>query len=175
MFIEEGIKAGTDLKPGLLKGKSSRGGKYAIVPFRYDTRPAWNSSEKNDLIKEIRKVLKQENVPFKKLELDKNGKPKISEPGKPLHQFDIESKYPSKKANTQALKGLEIHQRLNKKGQVERHIVTFRTVSSGPASSGKWIQPGLTAKKYMDKAFKLAMEKWDSEIYPDILSKWSGK
>jgi hypothetical protein len=50
--------------------------------------------------------------------------------------------------------------------------MTFRTVSSGPASNGKWIHPGFKGKKFFEEVHKQASAIWETEILPKILDKW---
>ena len=55
---------------------------------------------------------------------------------------------------------------------MKRDILTFRTVSSGPASAGKWHHPGMDGKKYLDWALEQATKEWENEILPKIMDKW---
>ncbi len=61
---------------------------------------------------------------------------------------------------------------LPKTGNVRRDIMTFRTVSNGPASEGKWIHPGTKRHKFLDRAEIWAMEEWETKILPEILDKY---
>jgi len=163
LYIEEGIEPGKDMKPDLLKGRKSR-----VIPFRYDKVPSQNSSFTNGLIAEIRQNLKKQGVPFKKIEYNANGSPRVGK----LHEFNLGGPVPGK-GNTQALTRLSIYQK-EKDGKVSREILTFRTVTDGAASAGKWIHPGLDAKKFMDKAMDLAMRDWEEQILPELMQKWGG-
>lgn len=173
MWIEEGLPPNFDLKPGLLKnGKTSKNGhRYAIVPFKHNKGPSKQTPKAQELTDQIKKVLKQENIPFAKIEKDAYGSPKIGL----LHKIDIESDKPTAKASTGALQGLRIYQNKDAKGKVSRGIYTFRTVTDGPNSADKWIHPGLDAKLFMDQAFDWAMKTFDTEILPQLLSKWGNK
>lgn len=169
LFIEEGIEPNKDMKPELLKGASHR-----VIPFKYDTPPTETAPSTQLLINEIKKKLKNEKIPFKKIEYNKDGSPKTGK----IHDLKWGVDLPGGrnrpgKGDTPQLKGLSIYQQVTKTGNVRRDILTFRTVSSGPASQGKWIHPGLTAKKYMDKAFDQAMAEWEAKILPEIIEKWS--
>ena len=171
LWIEDGLPENFDMKPGLLKNaKTSKSGhRYAVVPFKHDTKPSQNTPKAQGLIDQVKRVLKQENIPFKKIELDKNGSPRIGL----LHKIDIDSAKPSAKASTPALQGLRIYQNKDQSGKVSRGIFTFRTVTDGPAGDGKWIHPGLEAKLFMDKAFEWGVGIWDTQIMPELLKKWS--
>lgn len=169
LWIEEGIEANHDMKPDLLKGRKTR-----VIPFRYDSKPTETVPQTQLLIKEIQKKLRSEKIPFRKIEFNSDGSPKTGK----LHDLrwgtDVPggNKIPGK-GNTPQLQGLSIYQQLTKTGNVRRDILTFRTVSSGPASQGKWIHPGFKAKRYMDKAFDEALRKWETDILPAIMDKWS--
>jgi hypothetical protein len=131
-----------------------------------------------NLVTTIRAKLKKEGVPFKKIEKDANGSPRIGK----LHTFDF-SKGRSGREGNPDLKGVSIYQTLTKTGNVRRDIMTFRTVSSGPASQGKWIHPGYPHDrtedghgwKFLDRAEKWAWNEWESKILPEILSKYGEK
>lgn len=172
LFLEEGLPNNFDMKPGLLKNAktSKAGNRYAVVPFSHDTKPSQTGPKAQDLIDQVKKVLKQENIPFKKIELDKNGSPRLGL----LHKIDIDSAKPTAKASTPALQGLRIYQNKDEKGKVSRGIFTFRTVTDGPKGVDKFIHPGLEANQFMDKAFAWAMDTFDKEIMPELTKKWSG-
>jgi hypothetical protein len=186
LFIEEGHKERPfDMKPGLLntvkegakqpktiKHGPNAGLKYRIIPFDQMKSPS-NSTEKGrDLIKRIRKQLKKNNIPFAKLELDKNGSPRVS--GKPLHVFNWGGEYPGK-ANTGDMQRVSIYQTLTKNGNVRRDIMTFRTVSAGSASKDKWINPGMSGKKFLDRAASWAMKEIELSMMPSLIRKWESK
>jgi hypothetical protein len=167
-FIEEGIEPNHDMKPDLLKGKP-----YRVIPFKYNTAPTETVPSTQLLITEIKKKLRNEKIPYKKIEYNKDGSPKVGK----LHDLRWGTQIPGGnqipgRGNTPQLKGLSIYQQITKSGNVRRDILTFRTVSAGPKSQGKWLHPGLKAKHYMDKAFDEAMTKWEQEILPEIMQKW---
>jgi hypothetical protein len=170
LWIEDGIPDDTDMKPGLLKNAKSgkNGTQYKVIPFRYDKPNSQNAPYTQTVVNQIKSKLKQEKISFKKIELDEHGSPKLGK----LHEFDFGGDKPGK-GNTSVMKGLSIYQNMGKNGKVRRDILTFRTVSSGPASAGKWIHPGLPAKMYMDKATDWALSEWENKILPEILNKWS--
>lgn len=186
LWIEEGLPADFDMKPGLLKnGKVSKktGHRYAVVPFKHDKGPSQNTPKAQDLVNQVKGVLKEMGVPFGKIEKHANGSPRLGL----LHKVDIDVTRPETKGTQNALQGLRVYQKQekdaqgnvkrNRKGEavVSKSIMTFRTVTDGPAGSGKFIHPGMEAKKYMDKAFDWAMEKFDREILPELLKKWGEK
>lgn len=173
LWIEEGIEPNTDMKPGLLKDAktSKRGTRYKVIPFKYSNPPSQNTPYTQGIISEIKQKLRKEKVPFKKIELNADGSPKIGK----LHEFNFGNPGGRMggpgKGNTPVMKGLSIYQSM-KNGNVRRDILTFRTVSSGPGSQGKWIHPGAKAKKFMDAAADWAMAEWENKILPEIMLKW---
>lgn len=168
MFIEDGIDKDFDMKPGMLKnGKTGvNGNRYKIIPFDHAKAPSRMGGYAKQVSKEIRAKLKKENVNFKKIELNADGSPKLGK----LHSFDFGGDIPGK-GNTPVMQGVSIYQSA-KGGNVRRDILTFRTVSSGPKSDGKWIHPGLKGKDFLTAAQKWALNEWENSILPPILEKW---
>lgn len=170
LFVEEGIKENFDMKPGLLKNStktSKKGYKYKVIPFEHSKAPSQLTPSAQNIVTQIRSNLKKENVPFKKIERNADGSPRIGK----LHSFNFPSAIPGK-GNTPALKGVSIYQTITKTGNVRRDIMTFRTVSNNPTSADKWFHPGLTAKKFLDRAADWAMREWEEKILPEIFEKW---
>ena len=169
LWIEDGLPQDFDMKPGLLKnGKTSKSGhKYQVIPFEHSKAPSQLTTSAREIVTQLRTNLKRANVPFKKIEKYSSGGAKIGK----LHSLNFPSDIPGK-GNTPALKGVSIYQTVTKSGNVRRDILTFRTVSDGPGSSGKWIHPGLEAKKFLDRASDWAMKEWEDKILPEIMDKW---
>lgn len=170
MFVEEGIEANKDMKPDLLKNgakTSKTGNRYKVIPFDYGKAPSQMTGSTQQLVSQIKQALKKENVSFKKIERNSDGSPKVGK----LHELNLGGPRLGK-GNTAALKGLSIYQSMTKSGNVKRDILTFRTVSSGPASAGKWHHPGMEGKKYLEWALEQATKEWETEILPKIMEKW---
>lgn len=175
LFIEEGLDANFDMKPGLLKGRKSR-----VIPFSHSKAPSQLNGYAQNLVTSIRAQLKKEKVPFKKLETystgPNKGKPIAGEVNKPirLHTFDFSKGRQSQGSGggNPDLKGVNIYQTLTKTGNVRRDIMTFRTVSNGPDSEGKWMHPGLEAKKFLDRACEWGEKQFFEKILPEILDKY---
>lgn len=169
MFIEEGLNQGFDMKPGLLKnGKTSKKGyKYRVVPFEHSKAPSQLTESAQAIVSQIRSNLKKEKVPFKKIEKNPDGSPRLGK----LHTLNWKSSIPGK-GNTPVLKGVNIYQTLTKTGNVRRDILTFRTVTGDPIQADKWKHPGLTGKKFLDRAFTWALKEWEERILPEIMNKW---
>lgn len=166
LWIEEGIEPNHDMKPDLLKGK-----KYRVIPFKYNRPPTQNSNLTNALVGQIKQTLKKEGLSMHKIEYNANGSPRVGK----LHEYDINKPISIRpgKGNTEALTRLSVYQTEDAKtNKIKRDVLTFRTVSSGPASAGKWIHPGYTGKKYMDKAMEKAAKMWEEQILPEIMERW---
>jgi hypothetical protein len=186
LFIEEGTDPKKlDMKPDLLKGR-----KHRVIPYHYDKGPKQNSNFTNAMVMEIRQTLKQDRkpslimkkgalqttnrTPFKQIEYNPNGSPRIGK----LHEYNIQSPIPGK-GNTPALTRLSIYQKEVKNAQtgkvsISRDILTFRTVTDGEASEGKWVRKSpLKARKFMDHAMDLATADWEQQILPELIEKWT--
>lgn len=175
LFVEEGIDANKDMKPGLLAKDfkvSKDGNRYKAIPFDYGAPPSTQSPSTMQIVSYLRQQLKKEAIPFKKIERNTDGSPKVGK----LHEFDFGNPRGTMggpgKGNTPVLNGLSIYQTVTKTGNVRRDILTFRTVSSGPGSQGKWHHPGLEAKKFLDRALDWAMKEWEEKILPEVMKKW---
>lgn len=175
LWIEEGIEANKDMKPGLLKENfkiSKDGNRYKSIPFDHGSAPSTQSPATAQVVSYLKQQLKKENVPFKKIERNDNGSPKVGK----LHEFNFGNPKGTMggpgKGNTPQLNGLSIYQTVTKSGNVRRDILTFRTVSSGPGSEGKWHHSGVEPKKFLDRAMDFAMKTWEEQILPEIMEKW---
>lgn len=175
LFVEEGIEPNKDMKPDLLKNDfktSKEGHRYKAIPFDYGKAPSQMTASTQQLVAYMKKELKKEGVSMKKIERNQDGSPKVGK----LHEFDFGNPGGRMggpgKGNTPVFKNLSIYQTLTKTGNVRRDILTFRTVSSGPASAGKWHHPGLDAKKFLDRALEWAVQEWEAKILPEVLEKW---
>lgn len=169
LWVEEGIKPNTDMKPGLLKNAdtSKNGVKYKVIPFEHSKAPSQMTQSAKDIVSQLRSGLKQQNIPFKTVERNPDGTPKVGK----LHSLNLPSDIPGK-GNTPSLKGVSIYQTMTKSGSVKRDILTFRTVTDGPGSAGKWIHPGMDGKKFLDKAAEWAEKEFYDKILPEIMEKW---
>lgn len=175
LWVEEGIDANKDMKPDLLKNNpkiSANGNRYKVIPFDYGKPPSQMTPTTQMIVAAIRDNLKKEKVPFKKIERNTDGSPRTGK----LHEFDFGNPGGKMgsigKGNTPVMNGLSIYQTITASGNVRRDILTFRTVSSGPASAGKWHHPGLAPKKFLDRALDWAMKEWEDKILPEALKKW---
>ncbi len=175
LWIEEGIKPNTDTKPGLLAENfqvSKEGHRYKAVHFDYGKAPSKLTPSAQTLVEYLKQSLRKEKVPFKKIERNSDGSPKVGK----LHEFDFHNPGGRMggpgKGNTPVFKNLSIYQSVTATGNVRRDILTFRTVSSGPKSADKWFHPGSEPKKFLDRAFEWALGQWEMKILPEVLAKW---
>lgn len=169
MWIEEGIPENHDMKPDLLKNPKvyPNGKKYKIIPFEHSKAPSEMTGYAKDVANRMKIQMEKRGTKFHKLEFNKNGSPRIGR----LHEFDFKSEIPGK-GNTPIMKGVNVFQSM-RGGKVRRDIMTFRTVTDGPESAGKFIHPGMTPKRYFDKASEWAVQIWEAEMLPEILKKWA--
>ena len=194
-WIEDGIQQGTEMIDWLLRQAnpnakppkmSKEGHHYRVIPLQHNKGPTSQTKTQQELKETIRKELRSRGIPYGNLELDPTGKPKLGK----LHSFNIMDK-PLKthhgvgqgwgdigKPRVGAtgipfLQGVNIHQTeyKNKEGEtkVQRQIMTFRAVSSKHKGTGRWVHPGLEAKKFFEEAQDWALQQWVQRIVPDIM------
>jgi len=181
MWIEEGRKTGfmeelLTVESPESKGKiktSKDGKKYRVIPFEHSKKPSEQTKKAKELTDQIRKVLKEKKIPYKKLELGQDGSPKLGL----LHKFDINSARIKESHKDEPLKGIAIYQKKDEAtGKVSRDVMTFRVISEKHKDEGKWIYPDnakyAQGAKLMDKAFAWALIEWEQTVLPDIMSKY---
>jgi len=175
-WIETGRPEPFDMKPGLLQGgKTAKdGSKYRVVPMNQAKTPtemsSGNKGYEQNMVNKVKFELKKRDIPYKKLELDKNGSPRIGK----LHSLDIDSHIPGK-GNTPQLHGINIYQTKQKDGSVKRSITTFRTVTDKPDQRDKWIHPSVPAKNFFEEAKIWCEKEFETKILPALIVKYSGK
>jgi hypothetical protein len=188
-WIDDGQSQHSMLDALLASPKAKRakdGSKYLVVPF--DHSPGQGKTQvtpaDQDLINVIKGELKRRGVPFGKVETDSAGQAKIGR----LHSFDIGSK-PLKTdegpgmgkgpvgsvrqgpTGTPFLQGVNVYQGKGKDGKVKRAIMTFRVASSKHKSQQRWEHPGNAGVNIMDDAAKWAVDTFEKDIAPGVLSK----
>jgi hypothetical protein len=169
LWIEEGRKSG-DMTQDLLKTGAhiaKDGSRYKAIPFDHGKPPSQMDPFSRNLVAKIKSELKKANIPFKKLELNADGSPRIGR----LHTMNISSPHPSSRASHPALSGLTIYQTKGANGKVRRDIMTFRMVSDKHKGS-KWIHPGRDAEGFFEKALQWAEDQWEREILPQIMARF---
>ncbi len=167
LWVEDGRKSGSMVDDLLRKNaKTSKSGeKYKVIPFKHDKNPSQQTVKAKAITQMVKAELKKRNIPYKKLELDKTGNPRLGM----LHALkNISSPKPSKNAKYGALDGLAIYQRKDAKGKVKRDIMTFRVVKESHKNEGLWEHPGLEGAHIFEEAYDWAVREFDQmlgEIY----------
>jgi len=190
MFIEEGLKPNTDMLDGLLRSSKAKtakdGSRYIVVPFEHKKGATQQTSAATNLTDTIKSEMKKRKIPYGKLENGPDGKPKTGL----LHSFDI-MKQPVKTApgagsgrgpigavkqgptGIPFLQGVRVYQSKVKdakgKESVKKSIMTFRIASSKMKGQGRWVHPGLEAKKFLDEAAEWALKEFETRIKDQIL------
>jgi hypothetical protein len=190
MFIEEGIKPNTDMLDALLKSPKAKtakdGSRYIVVPFEHKKGSTSQTPAQSTLTNTIKSEMKKRKIPYGKLETGADGKPKTGL----LHSFDI-MKQPIKTApgagsghgpigqvkqgptGIPHLQGVRVYQTKVKdkqgKESVKKSIMTFRVASSKMKGQGRWVHPGLEAKKFLDEAAEWALKEFEGRIRDQIL------
>lgn len=188
-FIEEGLPAGHEMIDDLLKqGRPNKGrnagapkgdiktakdgSKYRVIPFEHNKGPTQQTPMQTSLTDMIKNEMKMRGIPYGKIEKHSNGTPKLGA----LHSFSVNTqkqKVPVSKSGISLLQGVRVYQTKMKdkhgKDTVKRGIFTFRIVSSKHKGTGKWVHPGIEARKFLDEAYIWALQKWEHEVAPEVL------
>jgi len=170
LWIEEGLKPYDMKETHLAKNaKVGKDGKrYKHIPFDKAKPPSQQSESANKLTNEIKEHLRANKIPFRKIELNESGSPRLGL----LHKFSLPSDKPSARSKDPSLKNVQIYQTKDSTGNIRRDIMTFRTISD---NSDNWQHPGLDAVKIFDEAYKWAEQEWTTKILPDILASFDKK
>lgn len=166
-WIENGRKSGPMFDDLLRKNAkvSKEGNRYKAIPFEHSKPPSQMTGEAQLLVTRIKSALKKEGIPFKKIEKDASGNPRLGK----LHTLNIKSAPPTSRSTSPALFGVNIYQHKTSKGNVRRDIMTFRVISDKQRGTGKWEHPGTEPKNFFEKAYNWATRTWETEILPAIL------
>lgn len=190
MFIEEGIPPNKDMLDGLLKSSKAKtakdGSRYIVVPFQHNKGPTSQTPAQTTLTDTVKAEMKKRQIPYGKIENGPDGKPKTGL----IHSFDI-MRNPIKSANGPGqgkgpigsvrqgptgipfLQGVRVYQHVTKdkegKEKASKSIMTFRIASSKHKGQGRWIHPGLEAKKFLDEAAEWAKKEFEDRIRDQIL------
>lgn len=167
LWIEEGRDAGSMVDDLLRKNPkiSKKGEKYKSIPFEHSKLPSQQTQKARQITEMIKTELKKRNIPYKKIEFDKSGNPRLGL----IHTIkDIQGPKPSKSAKHGALEGLAIYQTKTKTGKIKRDIMTFRVVKESHKQEGLWYHPGLEGVQIFDQVYDWALKEFDKilqEIY----------
>lgn len=170
-WIEEGMEAHSQYDT-LLKGNakvSAEGFRYKVIPFEHSKNPSQQTNNARMITTMVKKELKSRGIPFKKIETDAAGSPRVGK----LHSFSVPgSPKPSEKAKFGALMGVNIYQH-KVDGKMRRDIMTYRVISEKNRGDGRWEHPGLEAEKILDDVFDKIQRIFDEQILPEVLQKFS--
>jgi hypothetical protein len=171
LWLEDGKPAGSMVDDLLRKNAkvSKSGNRYKSIPFEHSKPKSENTASGQMLVNYLKAQLRKSNIPFKKLERNADGSPRLGK----LHTLNFpNSPIPSLKAKTPAFMGVNIYQTKTSAGTVRRDIVTFRTVSDKHKAEGLWVHPGIEAKKFLDRSLEWAVTHWESQVLPEIMKRF---
>lgn len=188
MWIEEGMPE-HEVLDNLLKSPKAKmakdGSRYLVVPFQHNKGPTSQTKAAQDLTATVKQELKKRQIPYSKIERDQHGKAKLGL----LHSFDI-TKEPVKThegagqghgkigdvrqgtTGIPFLQSVRVYQRQMKNGNVSRGVLTFRVASSKHKGSGKWVHPGIQARKFFDETAEWALTCW-TQMHEEILKEFA--
>jgi hypothetical protein len=180
---------------GSVHTSKADGSRWRAIPFEHKKGPTQQTPEQTTLTKAIKKqmgadkALKARGISYGKLEMGSDGRPKLGT----LHEFNIMNK-PLRTSATGPgqgwgevgqvkqgptgipfLQGVRVsqHRAKDKQGKafVQRSVSTFRIVSSKHKGTGRWMHPGLDAKKFFEKAYEWAENEWNTKMRDQILER----
>lgn len=169
MWLEKGHGKYTmydALKKSSKAKTSSDGHKYLVIPFEHSKRPSEQSDTARAVTTEVRSFLKKQKVPYKKIEYNPDGSPKLGL----LHKFDIQSATPKNpKHKSGILQGVAIYQKEGKDGKVQRDVMTFRVVSERSENDGRWTYKARPGVNIFEETYQWCMRTWSQEILPALI------
>lgn len=197
VWIDDGLPSGFDMLDGLLsspKAKTGPKGRYLVVPFKHNKAPSKQTKLQQALVSNIKQEFKKKGIPFKPLERNPDGSPKLGR----LHSMDLQG--PKQKSQVVPPKqgpqgqnyqthprsqgqegpggrpylwGLKVYQKEQQKGdklEVQKSIMTFRTASESQRGQ-KFIHPGLAPASLFSEAYQWAEQQYDIMV-DDIFKKF---
>lgn len=186
MWIEEGMPRHEMIDDLLKNARISKktGARYKVIPFPIKG-PAATAPAALPIRLAAMGALKRAKINMKAIQKDADGKPILGT----LHKLDVmgsplktmEGTYQGwggigavrqGATGSPFLKGLRVIQRQigGASPIIQKTALTFRTVSSFHKGSGRWVHPGVKARKLMDQAYAWAENEWNSTIKPEIVS-----
>jgi hypothetical protein len=166
------------------------GSRYRVIPFEHNKAQTRQTPAQKSLTDTIKSELKKRGMPgIGTIQNGADGKPKLGLVGsfdimkRPIKSVDGpgQGKGPIGKVKQgptgiPLLQGVRIYQRqmTDKQGKqfTKKFVMTFRVVSSKQKGQGRWIHPGLEAKRFFDEAFEWALKEWEN-VTKDILQNFA--
>jgi hypothetical protein len=179
------------LLPDLLASDKAKTGadgvtKYITVPFDHGGKPSDQTPAQANLTDTIKRELRSFGVPFKQIETNSDGSPRLGL----LHKFDINDKpLKTRSGSGQGhgpigevrqgatgipwLQGLKIYQEEvsnpnTGRTQIQRSIMTFRVASSKHMNQGRWDHPGVEEAGIFRDTENWVKEEFD-RMAPDLM------
>lgn len=163
LWIEENVDRHS-MVDDLLKNnpKTTKDGeKYKVIPFKHNKMPSQQTAKAREYTDQVKKELKNRNIPYQKIEFDRSGNPRLGL----IHSINnINSSKPSKKAKHGALSGLAIYQTRGADGNIRRDIMTFRVVKESHKQEGLWVYPGKKGAFIFEEAYDWAVKQFDTML-----------
>lgn len=186
IWVDDGLNPHSMLEDLLASPKAKRakdGSMYLIVPFQHNKAPQNTPDSQMDIVGAVKKVLKQNKIPWAKIERFDNGQPKLGR----LHKIDItDQPLKTKEGAGQGsgrigevrqgntgipfLKGLSVYQHDNGKGGITRSVLTFRVASS--RQEGKWRYPGIVGVHIFEDTQEWCVDQIEKLILPDLMARF---
>ncbi len=166
-WINDGVDGPYDMRDTLLKRgykTSKEGHRYRSIPFKQSKAPSNMTPREAQVNQILQSALKQKGIPYKKIEYNKDGSPKLGR----LHTMDIASPKPTPNSKFPQLSGLNIYQRKAMSGAVERESMTFRTISEKGRGTS-WMNPGVAPTKIMEQTAEWLKKEIAEVIIPSLL------
>lgn len=197
VWIDEGTGSHSMLDY-LLKSKNVKtakdGSRYLIVPFKHNKGKQEMTPGQQALLATIKKELAAVGETPNRIETDSSGKAKIglvrslditkapiSTNGNPIGKGPKGQVAQGASGGIPLLKGVRIYQKEQKdkdgntvkdssgNTKIQRDVMTFRIASSKHRGT-KWESKGVKPTNIMEESLKWAMETWESQIRPGILT-----
>lgn len=190
MWIEEGMPKHEMVDDLLKNGRISKktGARYKVIPFPIKGAAATAPAALPIKLAAMG-ALKRAKIDMKSVQRDADGRPIVGT----LHKLDVMDK-PLKTSGGSYqgwgqvgqvrqgatgipfLQGLRVTQRQIgvSSTNIQKTALTFRTVSSFHKGSGRWVHPGVKARKLLDQAYSWAQNEWESTIKPEIIDAING-
>lgn len=186
-LLDDSPRPGAKNKPTGKTKTAKDGSRYRVVPFEHSKAKTRQTPAQTSLTDTIKSEMKRRGMPgIGTLEVDGNGKPKQGlvrsfsirnqpvktsvGPGQGKGPMGAVRQGPT---GIPFLQGVRIYQKTMKDGKgkdvTKKAVMTFRVVSTKHKGQGRWIHPGLQARKFLDEAVDWALREWETKIKDSVL------